>query len=178
MSARSLGVILLFFALITLSACDRQIPASAAPSPSTAHFDLELAAKIDRLEQELRAIEARVNNIQLDSSALISTENEDYDLVKTRYGTFTISAKSLTPYLDGFKAVLQVGNLTTAEFAGAEISVAWGAGYGTRKVFKVLNRFRPGSFTEVELALTPAKPEDVKKLWTTISVNQLVLLTR
>jgi hypothetical protein len=59
---------------------------------------------------------------------------------------------------------------------GAEISVGWGS--GQRKQFKVTNNFRAGSFTQVEVAITPAKSDDVKQLVVGISVDKLVLLTR
>ena len=164
------------FALSTFTACERQTPASSPPLP--AQFDPEVSAKIDRLEQQLLFLESRVNSLEADSSAEISVENERYGLVRTRHGNFTISAKAVTPYLDGFKVVLQIGNLTSADFEGAEISVAWGSPFKNRKEFKLLNRFSAGSFSDAEVALTPAKAEDVKKLIVGISVNQLVLRTR
>ncbi len=116
-----------------------------------------------------------MDGLQVDSSALISTEDKLYGLVRTTHGTFTIAAKNVTPYLDGFKVVLDVGNLTSADFSGAELSITWGANFGQKKQFKLLDRFRAGFFSDVEVALTPAKAEDVKKLIADISVNQLVL---
>lgn len=61
-------------------------------------------------------------------------------------------------------------------FDGADISIAWGT--NRRKQFKVTDTLRGGSFTQVEMALTPAKPEEVKRLTVGISVDKVVLLTR
>jgi hypothetical protein len=155
-------------------ACDRQIsPSSASYPPAQANSDL--SKKIEALEAQVWLLENRMNSVETDSSAMINTEEDLYGIVRTRHGTFTISTKSMTPFLDGFKVGFQVGNLTSADFEGANMSVAWGSGFGNKKQFKLVDRFRAGTFTDVEVALTPAKAEDVKKLLTGISVDKLVL---
>jgi outer membrane murein-binding lipoprotein Lpp len=161
-------------AFTTLAGCDRQTSPSTTPSPS-AQVMHDLSAKIDRLEAQIRRLESRVDSLEVGSSAVISTEDELYGLARTSHGTFVISAKRVTPYLDGFKVLLEIGNLTSANFLGAEISVSWGSAFGNSRRFKVLNRFNAGSFTDVEVALTPAKAEDVKRLATSILVDQLNL---
>ena len=170
-------------AIFTLIACDRPNPPPRSPvniSPQAGPELVEAFSYVDsrlaQIEQQIRQVQDRIDRLEQDEQAAsISTESgrNIYQLARTRYGTFTISAKDVTQYLDGFKVRLEIGNLTSAQFTGAEISVAWGASH--RKQFQVTNSFRPGTFTEVEVALTPAKSEDVKRLTVGISVNQLVL---
>jgi TolA-binding protein len=170
-------------AVCALAACDQRPsppPSLVKTSPQVSSELLEAFSYVDsrlaQVEQQVRQVQSRIDRLEQDEqSVTISTESGSniYQLARTKYGTFTISAKDVTPYLDGFKLRLEIGNLTSANFQGAEISVAWGGNH--KKQFKVTNSFMPGSFTEVEVALTPATSEGVKHLIVGMSVDRLVL---
>ena len=41
-------------------------------------------------------------------------------------GFFVVSLKDITPYLDGFRVTLEVGNLTSARYVGFKLNATWG----------------------------------------------------
>jgi Protein of unknown function (DUF3251) len=164
-------------AVCALAACDQRPSPPPSLVKTSPQVGPELVEAFSHFEQQLSLLQSRIASLeQGEQAAIIGTEENLYALAKTRHGTFVISAKDVTPYLDGFKVSLHIGNLTSANFKGAEISVAWGSAH--KKQYKVTNDFAPGSFTQVELALTPATSEDVKRLVIGISVNDLVLSIR
>jgi hypothetical protein len=133
-------------------------------------------------------LQFRVDNLE-SGDASISTEEHAFGVAKTEFGSFTISTRAVTPYLDGFKVKLSIGNLTSADFNGARITVTWGPPFDKKnpsesfrkqqkKEFSVTNRLSSGAWTDLEVVLTPAKPEDVKTLSVGIKLNQLALRIR
>lgn len=145
----------------------------------------DISEKVHGLENDLQALKFRVDVLE-SGEASVTTEEEVYGIAKTKFGTFTVLARNVTPYLDGFKVKLRIGNLASANFNGAKISVAWGPSYDNKnpgeyyknrkeKKFDVTDEFSSGSYTDVEVALTPAKPEEVKRLLVGIELNQLSL---
>lgn|SRR5574337_1848188 len=150
--------------------------AQTQPNPT----DSDLAEKVRKLQDDFLDLESRVSALE-GEKALVFTEGQGYGIAKTNFGAFTVSTKGVTPYLDGFKVKLEIGNPTSADFHGATISVSWGRrskGGGNTKEFNVTNQFRSGSWTDIEVALTPAKPEEVKTLLVGIGLDRLVLRGR
>jgi hypothetical protein len=196
---RAAEVILLSSLMIsTLTGCNQNTPPnSQAPQQQVQQKNPEA-----ELAERLRTLETTVNQLQANffklsfrvyalesGDAMVSTEQQGYGIAKTNYGTFTVSTNGVTPYLDGFKVKLRIGNLSTANFNGAKISVSWGPPYDEKnaeeylknqkkKEFSVTNYFPAGSFTDVQVALTPAKPAEVKTLSVGIQFDQLSLHTR
>jgi hypothetical protein len=83
---------------------------------------------------------------------------------------------------------LSIGNPTTINFSGSEIEVEWGLPWvGSNhsfaeiqqsqktKKFTFAKPFSSGAYTHVEVALTPAKPEEVKSIEVGIQWNRLSL---
>lgn len=96
----------------------------------------------------------------------MSTKEETYGVARTRFGPFTVVARSVTPYLDGYRVRLSVGNLTGAAFQGARVKVI--LGYDAEnpgeflkarreKTFDITAIFAPGSHIRIDVSLTPAK---------------------
>jgi len=110
--------------------------------------------------------------------AITSTERYAYSSSSTTFGyspTFSVVCENLTPYLDGYKAQLAIGNLTSATFNGAKITLKWGEDLSKSKEISVTNTFHPGRYTNVEVSLTPARLEDVKGFSVTLIFNQIAL---
>lgn len=137
----------------------------------------KLEAQLEVQESIHNLLSERVDGI-FNTPARMSVEDKGYGIARTPYGTLTISAVNTSPYLDGYKIALSIGNLTSATLKGAEVSVVWGLPLDLNnfqayqksrksKKFKVTNDFPSGAYTDVEVALTPAKPEEIK----TISVG-------
>lgn len=176
----------IFLVGLSLAACNQGI---SQPQPQQEAPKSDPAEKIRKLEWDTFVLEGRVSDLE-SGSAAISTEDEGYSIAKTNFGGFTVSARAVTPYLDGFKVKLRFGNLSSADFEGATISVCWGSVGGLKirycksskiaryKEFTVTNRFPAGTFTDVELAITPAKPEEVKNLSVGLQLDRIVLRVR
>ena len=177
---------LILVCCLFFTACDQVTQTSPTPSPASNVPDL--SADVFKLQMDLLKLQFRVDALE-SGDALVSAEEQGYGVAKTSFGAFTISAKSVTPYLDGFKIKLRIGNLTTANFNGAKLSVTWGPPYDEnkpgeyiknqkKKEFSLTNQFVSGAFTDVEVVLTPAKPEDVKSILVGIQLDQLSLKLR
>ena len=81
------------------------------------------------------------------------------------------------------------GQGQSANFNGAKLTVSWGPPFDDKnpgeyfknqkkKEFSVTNQFSSGAFTDLEVALTPAKPEEVKTFSVGIKLDQLALRVR
>jgi hypothetical protein len=164
---------LLLFCFIGLG-CEKKAPNTSAVQTAPDKKE-SLQEKVDKLQRDLSLLKMQVGSM-FEGSVFISTEDKGYSLAQTKYGPFAIVCKKVTPYLDGYKVELQIGNLTSARFNGVKISVAWGI-FGGRvdKEMSFTNSFPPGRYTTVELVMTPAKPEDIKVFSVTLDFDQMVL---
>ena len=163
-----------------VSSNNSQQPASTRTS--------ELTEQIKKLRSDLFVLQFRVSALE-SGEATVSTEEEGYGVAKTKFGPLTVSTRGATPYLDGFKVKLRIGNLTNANFNGAKLNVAWGPPFDEKnleewsknqkkKEIDLTTHFLSGAFTDVEIALTPAKAEEIKSFTVGIELNQLSLRVR
>jgi hypothetical protein len=147
----------------------------------------DFSKQITELKSELLVLQIRVSALE-SGEATVSTEEEGYDIAKTKFGPFTVSCSGATPYLDGFKVKLRIGNLTNAKFNGAKLNICWGPRFDSEKIkyeewsknqkkktINLTDSFTPGSFKDIEVALTPAKAEEIKFFTVGIELNQLAL---
>ena len=173
MTLRNVSVwVLLLMAFLALG-CEKKSssPSSLQPAPEKQET---LEEKVKRLQRELFILKMQVGNMS-GGSVEVSTEDKGNYIAQTKYGSFAVVCENVTPYLDGYKAQLSVGNLTNAGFNGAKIGLLWGKDNNNSKYMSVTNSFLPGRYTTVELILTPAKPEDIKTFSVTLEFGQLAL---
>lgn len=104
--------------------------------------DLEQAQKLDQVEAlagSLRALEQRVSGTErsinilgdevfshdpsVSESVAVSTIGPGYSIARTPHGVFLISASVVSPYLDGYKIRLKVGNMLSATMKGAKLPI-------------------------------------------------------
>jgi hypothetical protein len=168
---------------VLLSACVLGC-SGPSPSPISARDQSGLEAlaiiqRVSKLEVELDALKFRVAQLEK-SDAYLSTEEEHYALAHTKAGAFIVVCKGVTPYLDGFKARLAIANITSGIFVGAKLKLGWGRGYEVyldggpkQREITVTNTFYPGVYARVDVALTPATPEDVKRIRVGIEPDQV-----
>lgn len=152
--------------------CDSQSSTSPTAQPTASQETLE--QEVIQLRRELNRLSTRVNSIT-SGSALVDTEDKGYTVAQTKYGSFTVACRNLTPYLDGYKVTVAIGNLTSAQFNGAKINLQWGSDFSKTKEMGVTSSFLPGRNTNLEFIMTPAKPEDIKIFYLTLEFNQIVL---
>ena len=146
--------------------------------------DSSSARKLLPLVESLNAIDSRLRELEREE-ATVTTEEEVYSVAKTRFGAFPVISKGAVTYLDGYKVKLMIGNLTSATFHGAKVTVTWALPLERdisdwikskkTKVFDLTTTFLPGKYATVELALTPAKPEEIKKVFVGLEFSRLSL---
>lgn len=175
-----------------IAGCNQGATIATSPNKSqqtaaTLTSTSELSEQIKKLRSDLFGLQFRVSALEA-GDATVSTEEEGYDVAKTKFGPFTVSTRGATPYLDGFKVKLRIGNLTNADFNGAKLNIAWGPPFDEKnfnfeewsknqkkKGVDLTTRFRSGAFTDVEIVLTPAKAAEIKSFTVGIELNQLAL---
>jgi hypothetical protein len=167
-----IAVVMLLIVLFTLGCGPKQgsnVPAAPAPEKKET-----LQEKVDRLESELIDLQVTIMRMSGDGWTEVNTANKGYDAIQTKFGTFLVSCNNITPYLDGYKVHVGIGNLTTANFNGATISFSWKK-HKHQKEVSFTNVFSPGVWTTVELEMTPAQPEDIKSFFMSFKFNQIGL---
>jgi hypothetical protein len=159
---KSIVAIFLFMTICCfVFGCDKKAePPKPAPPKEEAKPE-SMENKVTGMELDLAFLKIQVNNMS-NGFANVSTEEKGYAIAQTKYGSFVVRCKNVTPYLDGYKVQIGIGNLTTAQFTGAKIHLVWGKDFINRKDMSVTNKFPPGRYTTIEVVLTPAKPEDIK----------------
>jgi len=147
-----------------------------------------LKKEVQRLHWDIVFLKSRVETLEA-GEATVSSEQQGYDVAKTKFGPFTVSTRGATPYLDGYKINLRIGNLTNANFNGAKLKLGWGPPYDPKKheewekaqkkrEISITNKLASGSFTDVEVILTPAKPDEIKSFTVGFELDQLELRVR
>ncbi len=159
--------IFMMFYLIILGCNNNDSPPAQTDPPKNQY----LQGEVNLLKQQVFRLQTQLTNFT-DGSASISTEDKGYDIAQTKFGSFAVVCRNASPYLDGYKIRLGIGNLTSASFRGAKINVWWGE---NSKEFDVTDSFVPGRYTTIEVVLTPAKPEDIKALTVSLEFNTIFL---
>jgi hypothetical protein len=90
--------------------------------------DLDLAnVKIESLESRLVALEVQARmELGQYKSAVLDPGERGFSRLDTSLGSFVVSLQDVTPYADGVRVRLNVGNLTTAMVKGGTFRVKWG----------------------------------------------------
>lgn len=141
-----------------------------------------LLATASKTAAEVSVLRTRLEGLT-SGSATVSTERDEYGIARTPFGPFTVISRAVTPYLDGFRITLAIGNLTAATFQGAKLKVSWGPPFDStnfvkdrkERGFDVTTIFSPGAYAIVVVALTPASANEIKEIDVGITLNQMSL---
>ena len=145
------------------------------------------AAALDSLKQRTDSLEAKVQLLQASvspySEALLDCGTSGYARMDATGGFFLVSCDDATPYLDGYKVTLDIGNPSLMTYKAATLTVRWAsspfwlvdsAGIHTLST-ELLQDLRPGAWTTVSLTLAPAKADQLKNLGVSIGTNRVSL---
>lgn len=87
----------------------------------------DLRAQVDSLSKMLQYVSSQVfENVPNKRVTLDPTSLDKYERLDIKNGFLLVSLRSVEPYLNGIKAVVDVGNPLTASFNGFKISTKWG----------------------------------------------------
>ena len=112
------------------------------------------------------------------NTAVISPETSGYAILHTPLATILVSTKSVTPYLDGYKIKLELGNLACCDFSGFELH-SFTDSHTNDTLFPITNVMtsvlKAASWTPVEFILAPSTPDQVRNTHIAITLNQISL---
>lgn len=123
----------------------------------------------------------------LAQTAFLSLTEKGYSVAEMPVGSVLIAVRDVTPYANGVKVKLDVGNPTSATFPGLKLQVAWAnAAPGTKnydsnthqkKEISISGEIKPGAWNTEEIILAPAKPDQVDYVTIKPSAPRVVLRT-
>jgi len=119
-----------------LVGCDQQNQQQTTASPPKEIIDKlgVLTNRIDKLEKDLRsaridigASRFRISNLEQQySTAQFDPASKGFQRVDANFGSFAVSLDDVKQFADGVKVRLNIGNLSSATFAGAKLSLRYG----------------------------------------------------
>jgi hypothetical protein len=147
-------------------------------------LQIESSFLLDRIaELEKENIELSGKILEVQSEILPDTiyvnlkEKGGFEKLNTRYGSLFVSPVSATPYLDGYKIILQIGNPHFCTFCNPKFSVVWRMSYKKlkeqglkfsdwdkskkEKEFCLQSKIEAGKWNFIELILTPCSVDEL-----------------
>jgi hypothetical protein len=125
-----------------------------------------------------------------DASVVLDPTTRAYSIVKTNLGQLLVSVVDFSPYLNGYKLKLAVGNPSFVTYNGAKLAVRWGTApsWGKKdfdgatwnqslqtKELSITNSILPGAWNNVEVVVAPATAEQTAYLALSINLDQVAL---
>jgi Protein of unknown function (DUF3251). len=166
-------------------------PSEANPSEIAA-----LKKEIESLKAKLQLDEIFLSN-KLEKSEEVSLDPARMDVYQRLDSDplqFLVSLKSIVPYLDGYKAVINVGNPSSARFRGIKVKCKWSKAYDWKNYseasykawqsaihkseVEVQTDIAPGYWNPVEVILLPANPQELGYFVVSIESNTVSLTTK
>jgi len=134
-------------------------------------------------EQRIEALE----NLREQNWIMLDPTSEGFQRLDTTLGSLVVSVKSVTPYLDGYKVDISIGNPMDMDFNGFVLSCQWGlapkigANYDEIQKSQKSQDFQrtevllAGHWNPVELIIAPATTDEIKNLRISIKLNTIGL---
>jgi uncharacterized lipoprotein YehR (DUF1307 family) len=127
--------------------------------------------------------------INRNKSITIDATSKGFQRLDTDLGPFLISVDGVTPYLNGHKLNLRIGNPSMCNFAGFTLKAKWGGAFNQNgevtyadwekslksKEENFTERLEPGAWNKIEIVLAPAKPEQLEYIEIQMEVNHVLL---
>jgi hypothetical protein len=131
----------------------------------------ELQVKVSKLEKDNLELSTRVFSLELKQDAYrsiaLDLSSRQYLRIDTETGSFFISVQDASPYLDGYRIKLDIGNPYYANYKGFKLTVTWNSSIDSikdlgwqkwkeherTKEVPFTETLQPGSWTRIELLL-------------------------
>lgn len=160
---------------------------------------VELEEQLERVRSLATALNSRVLSLEIarESETEVTIDPAQatgYQKLVSGVGFLLISFKDASPYLDGYRVALQIGNPLSATFHGFKLKVKWGprydwkrfSGESYQKWVKTLQEkeshfteaLNPGTWNPVTLVLPNTKPDQLGYLSLSIETDRIELYSR
>ena len=148
----------------------------------------ELSKEVKGLAEKLSASQETITNLQTRllkvefaqnayQSILLDLGSRSFQRLDTDTGSFLVSVQDASPYLDGYRVTLEIGNPSFATYAGFELTAKWNSQYdwssyndGTFDKWQKSERNKEVSFTS---SLMPGKWNTVELILPSTTGQQL-----
>jgi hypothetical protein len=139
-----------------------------------------LSDELQSLRAEVDAVRERVDRLPTSYAAISTEEASTFGIAHTTFGSLTVSVESIRPHLDGYMVTLSIGNPLAADFSDGFVKVDWGSKLFDRKERQVAltKPLRAGSYTLVDVSLTPATAEEIRTVNVEVGLEAISLKTR
>ncbi|MNK97378.1 hypothetical protein D3C87_1177090 [compost metagenome] len=154
----------------------------------------QLTTTNSKFASDIAKLQGEVLNLQWEdalagdpNTAILSVTEKGYSVAEMPVGSVLIAVRDVTPYANGVKIKLDIGNPTSATFPGLKLQVAWAnAAPGSKnydsnthqkKEISIAGDIKPGVWNTEEIVLAPAKPDQVDYVSIKPSAPRVVLRT-
>lgn len=99
-------------------------------------------ARLDRIEKRLNDLEVEdiKTRMELKSLAVLQPGSKGYQTVRSEAGSIAVSLEDVSPYGNGSRVQLDIGNLTSANVSDMTADISWGTvtekGYADQELGK------------------------------------------
>jgi hypothetical protein len=131
----------------------------------------QVSARLDSLISEIQKNEELEKFFaSMDKVAFLKPSDEGFSTIVTSLGTITVSLENVSPYANGSRVTLTLGNVTSATINRLKMKIDWGKtdekGYTIdvsekTKKFTAPNPIRPGYWNKVQVILEDIPPTDL-----------------
>jgi hypothetical protein len=152
----------------------------------------KLKKDIDKIKTENRTfLYPLKDRIEHDDSIALGVSKGYQLLTVPPYFTFFISVSDLKQHANGYKIILEVGNLYTAIFTDCKINIKWGEAWDTfrkkddnygnwlnslKNKDEIIEKLLPGIWNEVTIGIYPAKAEETGYLEMSMDLGKVSLI--
>ncbi len=124
-------------------------------------------------------------------SITLNAASKGFQRLDTELGPLLVSIESITPYRDGHKLRLNIGNPWMCKFAGFTLKAKWGEAFKAKgkatyadwkkslksKEEKFTEILEPGHWNETDIVLDPSKREQLEHIEIEIAVDEVRLIS-
>jgi hypothetical protein len=153
---------------------------------------IELQSKLKTLEATLKFDEWQIKQKQDAQSAItLNLSEHTYQRLDLDNGFLLVSTQDAAPYLSGYKIRLNIGNPTSATYAGFKAKISWAKSYDfnqytqasydewqkgvQEKEISFTDALEAGTWTPIELIVTPATAEQLAYVTLSLSTDTIRL---
>lgn len=159
---------------------------------------IERDLRVYELDRELSKLKTDFQlNKKVDKLVFNVKKSDGFEVLESSSGIFFVSVKDVQPHLDGHKITFSIGNPSNITFSNPKIKLRWNSPFDFKKIntklpedefkkhvselsdewkksfkekeFSVLKEFSPGSWSQVELYLSPSSLTELE--WVEFSID-------
>jgi TolA-binding protein len=202
MALKSLTLLLLASISLLVSAQTKTGASTDFASNQASKKELSaLRVEVTTLEENLKDLAAKLGSDEYllsqkqdrQDTLVLTLTDHTFQRLDTDTGFFLISVQEVTPYLNGYKLSLNIGNPMAAKYSGAKVKLTWNTFYDARNYteasFKEWQKNKqekevvlpstllPGTWNSIEVILAPATTDQLGDVTFAMSTDTVFLST-